>query len=91
MRRASIIVFLLVVALAVAACAQGPTAAQEKAQCFANEKVIETEMRLFKEDSGLDAPIQDVLNATHLACPSGGAYSYDPVTGVATCSIHGHP
>jgi hypothetical protein len=48
-------------------------------------------MVMFKADSGLDAPIQDVLNATHVVCPNGGVYSYDPATGVATCSIHGHP
>ena len=91
MKRASIIVFLLLVVITIAGCAQGPTAAQQKAQCFANEKIIESEMVMFKADSGLDAPIQDVLNATHVVCPNGGVYSYDPATGVATCSIHGHP
>jgi hypothetical protein len=95
MKRAFIIAGLIVALLAVVAsltgCAQGPSAAQQKEQCFANERVIETMMKVFKADSGVDAPIKDVLDATHVVCPSGGTYSYDPTTGVASCSIHGHP
>lgn len=91
MRRTGIIGIILavVVVLALVGCAQGPTA-EQKAQCFANEALIETEMKLFKADSGLDAPLQGVLDATHAVCPNGGKYSYDPTTGVATCSVHGH-
>jgi Na+-transporting NADH:ubiquinone oxidoreductase subunit NqrC len=91
MKRLLIIVLLVVAAVAVAGCAQDSAAAQQKAQCFANEKIIQTAMGLFKADSGLDAPLKDVLDSTHVACPSGGTYSYDPATGIATCSIHGHP
>lgn len=90
MRRASIIGAILVVVVLLSGCAQGPTAAEQKARCFANEKLIETEMRLFKADSGLEAPLKDVLRTTHAVCPSGGTYSYDPATGIATCSVHGH-
>jgi uncharacterized protein YceK len=90
MGRTGIIVIVLVIGLTLAGCAQGPTAAEQKAQCFANEALIEGEMKLFKADSGLDAPLQDVLDATHAVCPNGGKYSYDPTTGVATCSVHGH-
>jgi hypothetical protein len=95
MKRAFIIAGLTVALLAASAslagCAQGPSAAQQKATCFANEKVIETMMKVFKADSGVDAPIKDVLDTTHVVCPSGGTYSYDPATGVASCSVHGHP
>jgi len=91
MKRALVIVILLAAVIALSACTQSSVAAQQKAQCFANEKVIQTAMGLFKADSGLDAPLQDVLDSTHVVCPSGGTYSYDATTGIATCSIHGHP
>ena len=91
MGRGTAIAIVLVAALALAGCAQGPTAAEQKATCFANEATVETAMSLFKADSGLDAPLQDVLDKTHAVCPSGGTYSYDPATGKVTCSVHGHP
>ncbi|HEX9093686.1 MAG TPA: hypothetical protein VF902_06860, partial [Coriobacteriia bacterium] len=69
----------------------GPSAEEQKAKCFANEALIRTEMELFKADSGLDARLKNVLDATHAVCPSGGTYSYDPATGIADCSVHGHP
>jgi hypothetical protein len=93
MRRSIIIAVVLVVliaAVALAGCSPESKAAEQKAQCFANETLIQTEMRIFKADSGLDAPIEDVLKVTHAVCPSGGAYSYDPATEIATCSVHGH-
>lgn len=87
------IALALLVALALGGCAQSAKAAAEeaKAKCFANEATVETAMSLFKADSGMDAPLQDVLDKTHAVCPSGGKYSYDPATGKVTCSIHGHP
>jgi hypothetical protein len=95
MKRAIVTALLVVMAIAVVAavagCTQGSAAAEQKAQCFANEKIIQTAMGLFKADSGLDAPLQQVLDSTHIACPSGGTYSYDSATGIATCSVHGHP
>jgi hypothetical protein len=91
MGRGIVIAVALVAVLALAGCAQGPTAAEQKAKCFANESMVETAMSLFKADSGMDAPLQDVLDKTHAVCPSGGKYSYDPATGKVTCSIHGHP
>jgi hypothetical protein len=47
-------------------------------------------MKLFKADSGIDAPLQTVVDKTHVVCPAGGTYSYDPTTGVVNCSVHGH-
>lgn len=82
---------MLVVSLALAGCATTPSAEEQKAQCFANETLVGSEMRLFNADSGLDAPLQTVLDKTHAVCPSGGKYSYDPATGIVTCSVHGHP
>lgn len=81
----------LAVVLILGGCAQGSAASDGKAKCFANEELIGAEMRLFKADSGMDAPIQDVVDKLHAACPSGGTYSYDATTQVVTCSVHGHP
>jgi hypothetical protein len=80
---------LIAGAVAIAGCAQS-TAAEQKAACFANESLIQGEMKLFKEDSGIDAPLSDVIDKLHVKCPAGGTYSYDATTGVVTCSIHGH-
>ena len=93
MKRSGIIGVALALGLilALAGCSRGSNAAEQKAKCFANEALIGTEMKLFKADSGLDAPLQTVLDKTHVVCPSGGKYSYDPTTGVVNCSVHGHP
>jgi hypothetical protein len=95
MRRTSIIVIVLVVlvvaAMAVAGCAGPSLAAEQKAQCFANESLIQSYMKLFDEDSGMYPPLQDVIDKLHVKCPSGGTYSFDATTGIVTCSIHGHP
>lgn len=77
-------------ALALVGCAQASPAEEQKAKCFANETLVGAEMKLLKADSGMDAPFQIVLDKTHVACPSGGTYSYDATSGVVTCSIHGH-
>lgn len=90
MRRTRIIAGILVVLVVLVGCSHKPTAEDQKAQCFASQKLIETEMRLFKADSGLDAPLQNVLDATHAVCPSGGTYSYDATTELASCTVHGH-
>jgi hypothetical protein len=91
MRRIGILSALLVLVLTLVACAQTSVVDEKKAACFANETLIKTEMQLFKADSGLDAPLQDVIDKLHVKCPSGGTYSYDATTGVVTCSVHGHP
>jgi hypothetical protein len=93
MRRSNLIaaaLIVLVATIALAACSPSSKAAEQKAQCFANETLIQTEMKIFKADSGLDAPLEDVLKVTHAVCPNGGTYSYDAATGIATCSVHGH-
>lgn len=94
MRRIRVIasvVVLLVALAALAGCAQQSKAAADKERCFANEALIGAEMKLFAADSGIQAPIQDVVAKLHAECPSGGTYSYDATSGVVTCSIHGHP
>jgi hypothetical protein len=86
------LVALTAAALILAGCGAGtPVAAEQKAQCFANESLIQDEMKLFNEDSGMYPPLKDVLDKMQLKCPSGGTYSFDATTGVVTCSIHGHP
>jgi hypothetical protein len=85
------LVALLVATLLVAGCAGPSAAAVQKAQCFANESLIQSYMKLFNEDSGIYPPLQDVIDKLHVKCPSGGTYSFDATTGVVTCSVHGHP
>lgn len=90
MKRLAIVVALLIVVLTLAGCA-GISAADQKAKCFANISIMQTEMKLFNADSGLNAPFATVVEKTGSVCPSGGKYSYDAATGVVSCSIHGHP
>ncbi len=85
------LVALLVATLLIAGCAGPSAAAVQKAQCFANESLIQSYMKLFNEDSGIYPPLQDVIDKLHVKCPSGGTYSFDATTGVVTCSVHGHP
>jgi hypothetical protein len=86
------VVLVLMVALGMCACAPAaPSAADLKAQCYANEALIGAEMELFYADSGMYPPIATVVEKTGRACPSGGAYSFDETSGVVTCSVHGHP
>jgi hypothetical protein len=81
---------IIAAALMLAGCTKSSAADEQKAKCFANEALIGAEMKLFKADSGLDAPLKDVVSKLHAACPSGGTYSYDANTGIVSCSIHGH-
>ena len=87
----ALLVTALVVSLTLAGCSQGPTAAEKKTTCFGNEARVEAVMKLFKADSGMDAPLDKVLKDTGAVCPSGGTYTWDPATSVLTCSVHGHP
>jgi hypothetical protein len=83
---------VVALALAVAGCgAKAPTAEEQKAACFQNIQLIQAEMRLFKADSGVDAPIQTVVDKLGVKCPSGGTYSWDPNAEVVSCSVHGKP
>jgi hypothetical protein len=91
MRIAAVLLTLVIVG-ALAGCAPaGPTAAQLKEQCFANETLIGAEMKIFYADSGIYPPIASVVDTMKRACPSKGVYSFDEKTGVVTCSVHGHP
>jgi hypothetical protein len=85
-------ILMLLAALGVAACTPAaPSAADVKAQCYANETLIGVEMKLFYADSGVYPPIATVVEKTRRACPSGGVYSFEETAGVVTCSVHGHP
>jgi hypothetical protein len=95
MKRLSLLAAVLALALALAAalssCSQGPTESEKKAVCFGNEARVGAVMKLFKADSGMDAPLDRVLGEMKAVCPSGGTYTWDPQTETLTCSIHGHP
>ena len=68
-----------------------PTVAQTQAACFENQTHIKQAMDLFYADSQMYPPIETVVEKLHVACPSGGTYSFDPDTNTVTCSVHGHP
>ena len=96
MRRLIVMALSLVVVVAlglpVVGCSQSPSAAEQQAQCFQNEALLQTEMKLFTADTGgVEAPFATVIAKTHAVCPSGGKYSWDAATGIVTCSVHGHP
>jgi type II secretory pathway pseudopilin PulG len=75
----------------VSACApsKADVAAQQKEQCFANETQLKMEIDIFYADSQTYPPIEKVVAETHVACPAGGTYSFDPATDKVSCSIHG--
>jgi len=88
----AVVCVALLGALAPVGCSGGPTAAELKAKCFANESELRTMMNLFIADTGgVAAPFDSVVAKTGVKCPSGGKYSWDAATGVVTCSVHGHP
>jgi hypothetical protein len=91
MRRNRTIALLiaLVLVLAMAACSSAPSVADDKAACINNERLIKSAMGLFNADSGLNAPISDVVDKLHLKCPVGGTYSYDATSGVVSCTVNG--
>jgi len=93
MRRTAVIVLLLFLAIAAVAC--GPSkvevAAQQKQECFANEQRIKLAINLVNADTGVYPDIKNVLAQLDATCPAGGTYSFDPNTDTVSCSIHGHP
>ena len=87
---------LLVVLLATAllsACSPraADKAAEQKAQCFQNERLIKAAMDVFYADSQMYPPIADIVKKLDVKCPAGGTYSFDPNTDTVSCSVHGHP
>ena len=86
-----VVTALLLALVALAGCSQQTKAEADKQRCFANETLVAAEMRLFQADTGMQAPLADVVAKLHAECPSGGTYSYDATSGVVTCSVHGHP
>lgn len=89
MKRIAVILALTAV-LGLTACAPAaPSAADQKAACATNQRLILAEENLFHDDSGLWAPIADVVDKMHLKCPSGGTYSFDATAVKVSCSVHG--
>ena len=84
-------VVLATVLLSGCSAGDGDAAAEQKARCFQNEKLIKVAMDVFYADSQLYPPISSVVTKLDVKCPSGGVYSFDPNTDTVTCSVHGHP
>ena len=99
MKRLGIVVLLGALLAAVLAtvllsgCSAGAsdTAAEQKAQCFQNEKLIKVAMDVFYADSQMYPPIASVVTKLDVKCPAGGVYSFDPNTDTVSCSVHSHP
>jgi ABC-type oligopeptide transport system substrate-binding subunit len=96
MRRIALLglaLLLVVTALAAAGCgpSKADVAAQQKQECFANERQLKTAIDLVDADTGFYPTIADVVSQLHVACPAGGTYSFDPSTDTVSCSVHGHP
>lgn len=96
-RRGIALALVWVIAFALVGCAQPiakvaeKTAQEQKAVCQSKMTLMQTEMKLFNADSGLEAPFETVIEKTNSVCPSGGTYTYDPATYLVTCSVHGNP
>ena len=65
--------------------------AEQKTQCYQNERLIKTAMDLFFADSQMYPPLEQVVTKLDAKCPSGGTYTFNEKTDVVDCSVHGHP
>lgn len=68
---------------------------QRQSNCWTYELTVEQLAQKYVTNNGLDsypAYIEDVPGFTDLSysCPSGGSYTWNPVTGEYYCSEHGH-
>jgi len=66
----------------------------EKKSCWANERVIEGSALIYQADkqalpTSIEALIPEYIDEVP-ECPADGRYDYDPTTGKADCSVHGH-
>lgn len=72
---------------------QGVTGKQ--ARCWAYEQQVEKLAQSYVTTNGLDsypAYVEDIPGFSDIdpKCPSGGQYTWNPVTGEYTCSVHEH-
>ena len=93
--RQLVLLALLVSAVSVGVVGCAPSkaavAAQQREQCFANERNIGMAMGAIHADSGIYPDVQDAASKLGAKCPAGGTYTFDQDTAVVSCSIHGHP
>lgn len=67
----------------------------EKRSCWVEEQNIELLAQKYVTDNGfssLPAYIEDIpgFENVYKECPTGGAYTWNPITGEYSCSEHGH-
>ena len=94
MRRIALVALLVSAVMpGLIGCGPGKAAvaAQQREQCFANERNIAMAIGAIHADSGLYPDVQDTANKLGAKCPAGGTYTFDQASGVISCSIHGHP
>ena len=86
-----LVALLTLPVLSACSASKSDVAADQKAQCFQNEKLIKVAIDVFYADSQMYPPIASVVTKLDVKCPAGGVYSFDPNTDVVSCSVHGHP
>jgi len=92
--RRLVFVILLCAVLGLVSCGpKAPSAAQvaadQKAQCFKTQGLVQQAMKLFYADSGTWPPIEIVLAKLQATCPAEGKYSFSETTEKVTCTVHG--
>jgi hypothetical protein len=82
---------VLMAGLALSGCgpSKADVSAQQRDECFANQKRIKLATDLVNADTGIYPDIASVVAQLKAVCPSGGAYSFDPKTDTVSCSVHG--
>lgn len=66
-----------------------------RTQCWTYQSIVEQKVEDYVRTNGLSANpayIDDVpgVGSVNFQCPSGGAFTWNPVDGTYTCSEHGH-
>jgi hypothetical protein len=75
---------------------QGQMTLSKKYECWAYEQKVEQFAQNYANKNGLasyPAYLEDMSGSKKVLtgkCPDGGQYTWNPVTGEYTCSVHGH-
>lgn len=77
-------------------CMSGQLVAARQSSCWAYEQTVEQFAESYASQNGLasyPAYLEDIPGADDVitgTCPDSGEYTWNPVTGEYTCSVHGH-
>jgi outer membrane murein-binding lipoprotein Lpp len=87
----AVVLVVLLAGVLVSGCSakKVDTAAQQRAECFQNQRNIKLAMDALYADSQMYPPVATVAEKLGAKCPSGGTYQFDPTTATLSCSVHG--